>query len=67
MKRIKKISELLHFEVIDDGMVRFYLLNPDTNKGFAFDCVREDKPKLEEIFKRNGVEYEVDDGVGLPF
>lgn len=69
MKRLKTLNELFFDNSeLDDGKVRFYLTNPKTNKGFAFDCDREDKEQLEEIFKRNNVVHEVDDGGNeLPF
>jgi len=69
MKRLKKLNELFFDRSeLDDGNVRFYLLNPDTNKGFAFDVEREDMNTLEDILKRNNVVYEIDDGGNdLPF
>jgi hypothetical protein len=71
MKKIKTVGELsetLFFDELDDGNVRFYLKNSKTNKGFAFDCLRDDKKALEDILNRNNVKFEVDDGGNvLPF
>jgi hypothetical protein len=53
---------------IRSNEVRFYLHNPSTNKGFAFDVAREDKFELERILKKNGIPVDVDDGgEDLPF
>jgi len=66
--KIQKINELFFDNnEIDDGKIRFYLLNTDTNKGFAFDADRDDKEDFERLFKKNNITYDIDDGVYLPF
>lgn len=69
MRKIKKINELFfdHSEISSDE-VRFYLFNPDTDKGFAMDIDRSDRENLIKIFDKNDIKYEVDDGANdLPF
>lgn len=75
MKRIKKLNNFINEETamffdnreIPSEKVRFYLLNKETNKGFAFDVYREDKDELEQLLKRNDQDYDIDDGGDLPF
>lgn len=66
--KIKKINELFFDnKPIAEDEVKFYLINPKTNKSFPFEVKNSDQKILEEIFKRNKINYEVDDGIGLPF
>ena len=70
IKNFSKVEEALFFDrsELSDGNVRFYLSNPNTNKGFAFDLNAEDKEALEDILKRNNIMFDVDDGANnLPF
>ena len=68
MKRIKKIESFFFDDSnILKNNVRFYLINPKTNKGFAFDIKNEDKEELKKIFNRNNIRFDLDEGGDLPF
>lgn len=75
MKRIKDIENFINENQamffdnseIRKGMVRFYLRKPEQNRGFVIDVQQNDREILEEIFTKNDILYDVDEGGNLPF